>query len=93
MDGSLRQLGFGDPALGKQVGHMVAALGGRLGAYRDALAGDTDLGEALARNLYRGAAVDAAARDWTAGEVRRLVAMLAATPVDALRAEPYQGRL
>ncbi len=73
MDGSLRELGIGDPTVGKQVGQMVSALGGRLGAYRDALAGG-DLGAALARNLYRGAAVDPAALDWSARRVRDLAA-------------------
>lgn len=85
MDGSLRELGIGDPTVGKQVGHMVSALGGRLGAYRDALAG-TDpaaLGAALTRNLYRGATVDAAAVDWSARRVRDLAARIAAVaPAD-----------
>ncbi len=73
MDGSLRELGIGDPTVGKQVGKMVSALGGRLGAYREALAGG-DLAAALARNLYRGAPVDPAALDWSC---RRVVALAA----------------
>ena len=92
MDGSLRQLGFGDPALGKQVGHMVAALGGRLGVYRDALAGANGLRDALARNLYRGAAVDAAALDWCAARLQAIADELAATPVDTLVAEQWETR-
>ncbi len=60
MDGQLRELGVGDVVVGKHVGQMMAMLGGRLGAYRDGLAtGDMDA--ALVRNLYRGAAPDAAA--------------------------------
>lgn len=55
MDGQLRQEGIGDVVVGKHIGRMVSALGGRLAAYRAALTGDTDLGEALRRNLYRGA--------------------------------------
>lgn len=55
MDGQLRQIGFGDVGLGKHVGKMVSALGGRLGAYRDAFAGRGDLAQALTRNLYRDA--------------------------------------
>ena len=86
MDGSLRELGIGDPTVGKQVGHMVSALGGRLGAYRDALAGTADLDAALARNLYRGADVDPAALDWAARRVRMLAARIAALPADDLQA-------
>ena len=54
MDGSLRQIGIGDLLVGKHVGRMMGALGGRLGAYRDA---DTEevLIEAVRRNLFRGA--------------------------------------
>ncbi|MFN3590797.1 MAG: ubiquinol-cytochrome C chaperone family protein [Thermaurantiacus sp.] len=56
MDGSLREIGVGDLVVGKHVGNMVGALGGRLGAYRAALAPDAAAGQleaALARNIYR----------------------------------------
>lgn len=56
MDGQLRQEGIGDVIVGKHIGRMVSALGGRLSAYRAALSGDADFGEALIRNLYRGEA-------------------------------------
>ena len=36
MDGSVRQIGIGDLMVGKHVGRMVSALGGRLGAFRAA---------------------------------------------------------
>lgn len=59
MDGQLRQEGIGDVVVGKHIGRMMSALGGRVAAYRDALASGTgQLGDALQRNLYRGAAVD-----------------------------------
>lgn len=54
MDGQLRQEGIGDVVVGKHIGRMVSALGGRLAAYRAALPGEADLREALERNLYRG---------------------------------------
>lgn len=54
MDAQLRQIGIGDITVGKHIGKMMAALGGRLGAYRDALASGSGLDEALVRNLYRG---------------------------------------
>ena len=53
MDGQLREIGFGDVVVGKHIGKMMGALGGRLGAYRMGLATGT-LREALVRNLYRG---------------------------------------
>ena len=34
MDGQLRELGIGDVVVGKHIGRMMGALGGRLGAYR-----------------------------------------------------------
>jgi cytochrome b pre-mRNA-processing protein 3 len=36
MDAILRQIGVGDHVVGKHVGRMMAALGGRLAAFRDA---------------------------------------------------------
>ncbi len=87
MDGSLRELGIGDPTVGKQVGKMVSALGGRLGAYRDALAGTGEtLDAALARNLYRGAPVDPAAVDWAARRTRALAERIDRVPLAALLA-------
>ena len=55
MDGQLRQLGMGDVVVGKHIGKMMSALGGRLGAYQAGLAGDAPIDEALVRNLYGGA--------------------------------------
>ncbi|MGV3770874.1 MAG: ubiquinol-cytochrome C chaperone family protein [Sphingobium phenoxybenzoativorans] len=54
MDGQLRQIGIGDMIVGKHIGKMMSALGGRLTAYRPAMQPGGDLRGALARNLYRG---------------------------------------
>ncbi|MEK6638924.1 MAG: ubiquinol-cytochrome C chaperone family protein [Pseudomonadota bacterium] len=54
MDGQLRQLGMGDVVVGKHIGKMMSALGGRLGAYRAGLVGDAPMQDALVRNLYAG---------------------------------------
>lgn len=89
MDGSLRQIGIGDQNVGKHVGRMMAALGGRLGAYRAALADQAErvlLTEALARNLYRSEPVDAAALAWTERRVRALARRIAAVPLAELEA-------
>ncbi len=52
MDGQMRELGMGDVVVGKHVGKMVGALGGRLDAYRKAYNGG-NLDSILIRNLYR----------------------------------------
>jgi cytochrome b pre-mRNA-processing protein 3 len=61
MDGQLRELGMGDVVVGKHIGKMMSALGGRMGAYRTGLAGETPIEAALIRNLYAGSAPDAVA--------------------------------
>lgn len=87
MDAQLRQVGIGDVGIGKHVGKMMSMLGGRLGAYRDALAAgapDGALADALVRNLYRGDAPDAASLAYVAAELRRFEADVAATPIATL---------
>jgi len=51
MDGQLRESGVGDIVVGKHIGKLMASLGGRLGAYRAAIADETALEEALRRNV------------------------------------------
>src|SRR5687768_5455609 len=53
MDGQLRETGVGDVVVGKHMGKLMSALGGRLGAMREALASgeDTGLEAAVARNV------------------------------------------
>ena len=88
MDGSLRDIGIGDMVIGKHMGRVIGALGGRLGAYRGALADGGDnapLAEALARNVYRGAPADGQA-ETLALAVRALAQRVAATPAPALLA-------
>jgi cytochrome b pre-mRNA-processing protein 3 len=48
MDGQIRESGFGDLVVGKQVGGIMALLGGRLGAYRGGIDGPV-----LVRTLWR----------------------------------------
>ncbi|MBK6708578.1 MAG: ubiquinol-cytochrome C chaperone [Sphingomonadales bacterium] len=55
MDAQLREFGVGDMVVGKRIGKLLGAFGGRLGAYREALADGASpdmLPEALRRNLY-----------------------------------------
>lgn len=53
MDGQLRELGINDVVVGKHVGKLMSVLGGRLGAYRGALAtrDEQKLIEAINRNV------------------------------------------
>lgn len=88
MDAQLRQEGIGDVGLGKQIGKMVSALGGRLAAYRDGLAAG-DLRTALIRNLYRGAPPGDAAVDHVNAALLGFAAALGATTPAALK----EGRL
>lgn len=83
MDSQLRQIGIGDITVGKHIGKMMSALGGRLGAYRQGLA-DGDLAPALVRNLYRGDAPAPAALAHVEEALRAFDATLAATPLEAL---------
>lgn len=86
MDGQLRQNGVGDLIVGKHIGKMMSALGGRLGTYRDALAtGDAaQLAEGLRRNLYRDAQVSDAAVAASAQKLVDLSARLKALPITAI---------
>jgi cytochrome b pre-mRNA-processing protein 3 len=53
MDGQLRESGVGDIVVGKHIGKLMASLGGRLGAYREALVenGNDALEGAVRRNV------------------------------------------
>lgn len=79
MDGQLRETGFGDLVVGKQVGFAMGALGGRLGAYR----GGIDDG-ALVRNLWRGEAPAPQALAATRERVASLQARLGAASFEDL---------
>jgi cytochrome b pre-mRNA-processing protein 3 len=81
MDGQLREIGIGDIVVGKHMGRMMGMLGGRLGAFRTALA-EGGLREALVRNLYRGAAPAEPALAHAEAELLVLRDRLAAFPVE-----------
>lgn len=57
MDGQLREAGVGDVVVGKHIGRLMSVLGGRLGAYRAALA-DGDMEGAVTRNVSFGETAD-----------------------------------
>lgn len=83
MDGQLRQIGIGDIIVGKHIGKMMSMLGGRIGAYRDALAVGS-LDAALVRNLYRGEAPPEPALRHVAARLYALRDALAQAPTAAI---------
>ena len=88
MDGQLRQSGVGDMVVGKHMGKLMSALGGRLGAYRDALASDDAslLDQAITRNVTLVEGADAAL---AAEKFRTLHAALAGRNAAALLAGDF----
>ncbi|HNJ48549.1 MAG TPA: ubiquinol-cytochrome C chaperone family protein, partial [Novosphingobium sp.] len=77
MDGQLRESGVGDLVVGKHIGKLMGALGGRLDAYRAALA-DADLAgleQAVQRNVTL---IEGAGPQGAAAEMRRLAGQLGA---------------
>lgn len=89
MDGTLRQIGIGDFVVGKHVGRLVGALGGRLGAFREALAGDGDLAAAVRRNVFRDGPASEAEVAWVASRLRSLHERLAGTGMEPLLAGAF----
>lgn len=87
MDGQLRQTGVGDLMVGKKIGRLMATLGGRLGAYRAALA--TEGGE-LAGVVRRNVTLaDENGAESVAEAMRALAARLATVSDEALLAGDF----
>lgn len=82
MDGQLRQTGVGDLMVGKQIGKLMASLGGRVGAYRAALAvGEAELEQTVHRNITL---ADPARAGSLAQSLRALATQLTETSDEAL---------
>ena len=80
MDGQLREFGIGDVVVGKHVGRMMGALGGRLSAYKEGLVQGT-LDSAILRNLHRGEDRGAAARSHCASALSAHLDWLMTVPL------------
>lgn len=52
MDGSMRQIGIGDLMVGKHIGKLMGALGGRLGAFRSDVEAGRDFSASVAKNIF-----------------------------------------
>ncbi len=79
MDGQMRETGFGDLVVGKQVTKVMGALGGRLGAYRQGLSE-----AAIVRNLWRGENYGAEALAAVQALAGELSEQLDALPLDTI---------
>ena len=88
MDGSLRQIGIGDFTVGKHIGRLMGALGGRLQKFREALAEGGDM-EAEARcNIFRDSPPDEDSLAFVARGLKAFAAGLAErSPEQLLRGE------
>ena len=53
MDAQMREAGFGDPSIGKQVRFMVGALASRVDWWRRAREGELDWNDAVRLSVYR----------------------------------------
>ncbi|TMM45330.1 ubiquinol-cytochrome C chaperone family protein [Qipengyuania marisflavi] len=84
MEGQLREAGIGDPTVGKKITALMESMNGRIGAYREGLAGDRRLlVEAVRRNVTMAQPDEAEA---LVSQACALHERLARTSADGLRA-------
>ncbi len=83
MDGSIRQIGIGDLMVGKHIGKMMGALGGRLAAFRSAIETGGDYTAVVAKNIFHGAPPNPDALDYVSRRLRELYGKLQALPSKA----------
>jgi cytochrome b pre-mRNA-processing protein 3 len=88
MDGTLRQLGVGDYVVGKHVGRMMGAVGGRLTAFRDGREHGS-LAAPVTRNIFHETPPDEAALTFVTGRLERFAEALDGVQME----EILSGRL
>lgn len=84
MEANIRQLGTGDPIVGKRIGQMMGAVGGRLGAYREALASGSSLEPAVRRNIFHDNAPSDDAVAWVSKHLQAFHESLQKQPVESI---------
>ena len=89
MDGTLRQIGIGDFVVGKHVGKLMGLLGGRLGTFREALAGGAPLEPAVRRNVFRDGPASDVQVAWVALGLRAIHEQLAGIGMEPLLAGEF----
>ncbi|MEA3058125.1 MAG: cytochrome b pre-mRNA-processing protein 3 [Sphingomonadales bacterium] len=88
MESEHREMGLGDPKLGRTVRKLVGSLARRVALWRGATAGEREWSEAARESCY-GDAAPAEALDYSAAALRRLWTALAAAGLGAL----VEGRI
>ncbi|HEY0626745.1 MAG TPA: ubiquinol-cytochrome C chaperone family protein [Allosphingosinicella sp.] len=84
MDGTVRQIGIGDLMVGKHVGKMMGALGGRLTAFRDAAQAGGDFEEPVRRNIFHDAPPSEHALGFVSRRLERFHQGLVARPAEEI---------
>ena len=84
MDGGVREMGVGDPGLGKQVRRLVGALAHRVGLWRAALGAPADWSKAAGRSLYGAPPASAESLDHSGAAGRSLSSPLARASIEEL---------
>jgi cytochrome b pre-mRNA-processing protein 3 len=85
MDAQMREEGFGDPSIGKQVRSMVGALASRVDRWRHARSGEVAWDDAVRFSIYRDAPPAAeTAATFSAEALRRFDEGMAGTSDEAL---------
>ena len=72
LDTEIREMGVGDPTLGKQVRRLVGAVSGRVDRWRPLLDSDESWSDEIRRSLYLGEDADAYAIEHSERELRRI---------------------
>ena len=84
MDGSIRQIGIGDLMVGKHIGKMMGALGGRLTAFRSEIEGGGDFTAVVAKNIFHDAPPNQDALDYVSRRLRELHGRLQTLPCESI---------
>jgi len=84
LDAELREMGLGDPTLGKQVRGLVGAVAGRVERWRAIAGSDADWADEVRRSLYLDEEPTPGATRHSESALRTLWQRLAATGLDDL---------
>ena len=84
MDAQMRQEGFGDPSVGKQVRSMVGALASRVERWRHARGGEVDWADAVRFSIYRDSPPAESAATFSGEALRRFDEGLSGASDEAL---------
>ncbi|NUT00332.1 MAG: ubiquinol-cytochrome C chaperone [Sphingomonas sp.] len=84
LDAEIRQMGLGDPTLGKQVRKLVGAVGGRVERWRAIIGSDGEWKDEVRRSLYLDESVSDDAIRYSEGRLRKLWERLGDTGLEEL---------